>query len=105
MMAEHKKMTIKNKLERCIRALRAYGNTDMWHHGNGIPNINGIPYGLQCTCSHTHCKTNDIHSPQCARHSDNKGDCIYYNAFGINPAQNGWELADDTLKEIGEKNV
>ncbi len=92
------------RFKRCLRALRCYGNSDMWHHGNGIPHRDK-PYGEpECNCSHPHRKRKkEVHDLRCNRHKDNKGDGIFYNAFGIIPAQDGWTLAEETLKEIKEK--
>ncbi len=76
------KWTDKEKIKRCLRALRCYGSIDMWHHGRGIPH-RGKPYGHET--------------------KEAGGDGILYNAFGIIPEQDGWKLAEDTLIEIGEK--
>lgn len=73
------KWTNKEKIKRMARALRCYGNMDLWQHGNGCPFIDGKPYG-----------------------HEQKGDGVFYNLFQLYPAQDGWKLAYDTLTELCE---
>lgn len=89
----------KEKIAKMKRALRAYANMDMWSYGDGRPFIDNLPYGPQCTCNHAESRTKDLHETHCKRHESN-WNRTYYNIFKIRPAQDGWVLAEDTLKEI-----
>lgn len=89
----------KQKIAKMKRALRAYANMDMWSYGEGGPFIDNLAYGPQCTCNHAESRTKDLHEFHCKRHESN-WDRTYYNIFKIRPAQDGWVLAEDTLKEI-----
>jgi len=77
---KHPNLTDSQKLKIAIRALRCYANIDLWHWGQGIPKIDNEPYG-----------------------GKNGEDTHKYNAFGIVPDQDGWEIAQAALNEIGER--
>ena len=74
----HANLTNEQKMKIALRALHCYANIDMWHYGEGIPKRHK-PYG------------------------EGVGDGLKYNAFGIIPDQDGWELAQTALTEMGER--
>ncbi len=69
----NKGLSLQDKLDHALRALEVYARLDLWSWGHGEPKIVD---------------------------KEKYGDGEQYNVFGLRPAQEGWEFAEQTLKDI-----